>query len=691
MLKKILRWLIGAPVFMGTMAMIGIFAVIGLFELDATWLESIPFLWQAGLVFFAAGVIEIQVFGENIVQGLEQILDPESKQKRLALQAWKKYFIKQAKPEKGTPYYQYYCDLQTLEKNKGKRWSDNWLHRKILQWRGKLISEQEYIAKKAAKRDVLKRDEEIFAELSKLSLLSSSHAAQNVMPAQAGIQSSRGLTAGSSKQSDKATVLQDFYNKKGAWFFNTRFTMTSFFLTAFNIIATLSCGIASYYATISFMSGITAATGFFVAANIAFVFPWVIAVTAAIGYFMMINNFITDFLQSDFWESCKEKISKVYEHKKDESYVSTWGRRIAYSFFLLLSAGLVGFITLATAGTWFAMTRQACNIFPLVSRTVTNVISAVSFAATCVTQLLFNGGNTWDTAKEFFKFATQGKRWVRLFKSLGKPIAKAWREENCLQFFNPLRLAMRLVEGTMKIIIFFFHLVSIGLMSDQLGSVPPFITSLVNAIGEFFQDFTYVFDVKSHGKKQDSSVIPAQAGISSPTKEVHSHQHNHSHGNIADTLVLIVLAPVKALNALLHWTLGLLTEKGEKLTFIDTFKREFGMTYEKPLPKNFKPKHIIEALEARINVLQAAARDEGVAKEKIIVLQNMLKVAKSKNKKAKPEAETKKAIVDKIAAIKENSEKGKINLQTTRGLLFTRAKDPGTRTAILIEKIVSSP
>lgn len=239
-----------------------------------------------------------------------------------------------------------------------------------------------------------------------------------------------------------------------------------------NLFATLG-SIKAAAATLTFLSAIPG--GLLIA----------VASVAAVGYIKILYQNVADMVQE--WGPRLSHVFKTnLQRKNNEGRIRHALRYTGTVFLLTITVLLAGFVSVATAGTWYKATKQGAAMLDIGKKAAIILRNAL-IACVLLPIFLFNAFNSTKTIGKVLK-----KGLGHVWDKLSQPIQKTYRKEHILRFINPFRFAEKLVHYSVDTVFFIAHIASVALMSNQLSDIPPKITASITALSEAPTDANYL-------------------------------------------------------------------------------------------------------------------------------------------------------------------------------------------------------
>src|SRR5262249_20815004 len=146
-----------------------------------------------------------------------------------------------------------------------------------------------------------------------------------------------------------------------------------------------------------------------------------------------------------------------------------------------------------------------------------------------------------------------------------------------LQRLNPFRIILKLTYTPLRLLLFFGHLISIGVSADRLPGIPEIVSAILGIISEGFEDLHYFIGDFFHTKHKHH-------GTKDLIKERFA-ENGHNHDEDIPTRVLrFLFTPLFYLAALWdHGASHFVDKEREPLSFIKLLP-EAELSLEKLLP-----------------------------------------------------------------------------------------------------------
>ncbi len=503
--KKKLKWL-------GRSLVVGVVVTIGFLSFTGMMLVA-PKIWLAYAAFIFGGVIEGEVYIQNIFKGLLRVFTRNYLEQQLIARKLR--------------------ELAEDENNQLQFIID---YRKQLKLLNKLRENH------AAEADILAAEKSLFAMQKYVFLMLEEARKKGKIPPDL-----KEIMGGDKQAKD---FIKKIRSKKG-W---VRAMIPLY------AAAGISCGFASLYSAhagfyalyahyTATHAGLIALMTAQHAAHLSVIFFSVfgpLAVIAAVGYILILSHSISSMIQNDKVQSIWKAIKDNFEHKSGSVH---W-HRVKVILFGLLSAAFIGlcvFATMATAGTWWYAVKHGAQLIPYIKKAAI-WIRNIAVALVILPVFLFD-----------IKLVFLALRQVSEIKlsDIAKKITDSWgelketrRTEGWVRFLNPFRLLVNLISGIGNLLIVVVHAFAAGMGANKLFKLSPLLVGAGNGANEGWSDIPFAFVDDEKTKKAD----------------------NHDHGVIIKVAMTAIVVIPKVLSAL--WAFLFTPDKTVK-KFKKQFKETF--------------------------------------------------------------------------------------------------------------------
>lgn len=330
---------------------------------------------------------------------------------------------------------------------------------------------------------------------------------------------------------------------------------------AFSIVAGIFMGISTSYLLVGEIALIP-----FIALLPATFIPGLIiplALIAGIAYGILIYHTITEMIKN-------ETLQNWYRKFKQDFAKGITPRNVIMAALVVFLVCLTIALTVCTAGTWWTIARTARPLFSWMVKIPSFVMGVVNPIITGVAALIFNLENTSETLEMFYAAMQKGgKLFSDKWQALGNGLLALWQREHWLQLINPFRLLLKLTLTPLRILFFFGHLISIGVMSDRVPGIPAILSALFGIITEGFEDAHYFLELEDEPSNNDDPTLHELLD------KRFRHEHGHSHNNdIPTRLLKFLFTPVYLLAT--GWAYFTSRLSTKKLTFAEAWHQQTG-------------------------------------------------------------------------------------------------------------------
>ncbi len=304
---------------------------------------------------------------------------------------------------------------------------------------------------------------------------------------------------------------------------------------------------------------------------------------SAMAYGLLIYNTMANIIQNDSINQWIKEIKEDFSKKPSFSSVMR-----GFAAVVLISMGLA--LTIFTAGTWWTVANNVPKVFPFLKKVPKVITQVLVPLFTSIGALAFNVENTRESMaglrpkkKVLQKKKASQERSSFLdnlkndFKNeILEPLKALRKQETLLQFCNPFRLILLLIESPLKVLAFIGHNISIGATTDQIPFVSKWVAMAMGAASELFEDVHYFQDIldflkrignvfgnclgallcsfsfkpvkKTDSAKQEEPIEECEEVEESDDEDAHNDECNHTH-NIPGMVIKTILSPLFFLSA----------------------------------------------------------------------------------------------------------------------------------------------
>ncbi len=258
-----------------------------------------------------------------------------------------------------------------------------------------------------------------------------------------------------------------------------------------------------------------------------------LAVVGAIGYTLLVHNTITDMIQNETLQKWAVETAVFFKRKPGETNFNYGRRLVLGAVGVGLVVGMAIFATVATAGTWWQAAKFGAKMIPGI-RNFANTFGIVTFILTLITTLPFNVVNSLKSLKELANTSIH-----IAWHYLKNEVQKYRKMENTVQFLNPVRLLILLITFPFKTLTFVGHLISMGVMGNELKGVNRFVTTALCTASEASADYCMIFPGHQHEHHDENEHHGPAEQAHAPRKK--HDEHNHTHADLTGRFLKFVL------------------------------------------------------------------------------------------------------------------------------------------------------
>lgn len=315
-----------------------------------------------------------------------------------------------------------------------------------------------------------------------------------------------------------------------------------------------------------------------------------LATLAAISYTIMIYYTVSKIIHSAAWERWIKTLQDLYS-KGDDSYLRYTLRVMGVTLLaaIIVAVGIAA--TFATAGTWWSAVNATIKLVPAMmalARFVRVVVIAL-IAITFATNLSFTVKSSIKSLEKISNkvagmLKMTAKGWFNYFFA---GIRKTKKQENWVQFLNPIRIIIKLIEIPYYTAVFIGHAIAMGLTADKVQINGVDLSKPATGAGmfiEFLEDYGFLVghDEDEHDSKDGKHHHHGDDDGDN------KHHHHHEHSKIPDYLLTILLSPLKLASALWDYVASQFNAGDPKkpvLSFSQACEKAFNIKHEKPVNK----------------------------------------------------------------------------------------------------------
>ena len=301
------------------------------------------------------------------------------------------------------------------------------------------------------------------------------------------------------------------------------------------------------------------------------------AIIAGAAYGLLAYNAITDMINND-------TLRKWYYKLRDDFAKGVTVRNVFMAIAAIVLLVMAITLTVCTAGTWWTVVQSSRPLFEWMGKIPSFVMGIINPIITGISTLIFDVQNTSETLDMIDEaLNTKENIFQRAIKNIVDGFQDLKARENWWQIFNPARILLALTVTPLRIIMFFGHLISIGVTADRLPGLSEIVSALLGIISEAFQDAHYFVD---HDDENCHSHKEGQSHTEAMLEERLGSKHGHNHNTDLPTIILkVIFSPLYFLAG--AWAAGFSKLNGqtaedtrEVLSLDDAVKHQLG--FKKP-------------------------------------------------------------------------------------------------------------
>ncbi len=336
------------------------------------------------------------------------------------------------------------------------------------------------------------------------------------------------------------------------------------------------------------------------------------AVIAGTAYGLLTYNAVTDMITND-------TMSRWYRNLRDSLSKGITVQNTLLTIAAVALLALTFALTLCTAGTWWTVVKQTPPLFNWFKKIPTLIAQGVVACTIGVATFIFNIENAFETL-DLIKDIDLPDFFNKTIQSIKNGFAWLKANETAWQMANPFRILLKLTITPLRILLFFGHLLSIGVTSDRVPGIPEIVSALLGIISEGFEDAHYFVnggDGHAHTHSHATEDL---------LKERLGADAGHSHElDIPTKILKAIFYPLYCAAALWdHLTCKLDQQGNPTLSYAQALDKQMGVAPEEAfeLPDDavspsldWQAQHIIHLIEKQKEKLAgtgiaAAKRDE---------------------------------------------------------------------------------
>ncbi len=502
---------LGASLIVALLSFGGMWAFM--LDLGIKWSTAALLTGSLTAAFFS-GVFELEIYWQNTKKGWGKIVNGDYLRDFFAAKFFKKFYLNNAAKDNEAEKPQFLKDydictkqLSTLKKLKQE------LSNQIKDAMARKASIAEYedklAAHKATEKKVLKNQKalkKIFAQVlfsKSITQSDKANAYKNQLKTWL-------------EKDPRATKHQNIYKKL------EKRQHRYFWAKIFSVVSSIASGIGTLFLLSSIFETVPAIALFagpLLASPVGII---LMSLVAGAAYGMLIFNSITDMMDNKTIQKWYKNFFKEDGLKfKEEKYATA--KKVAMWILGATFVVLAGFISVCTAGTWWMATKNLPGFLSFVKGAPARVIYALRLTISVViglATLIFDLENT-SQSLEILRKGLDGEFYKKYQKIKGD-FNTLWDSEWTIEKLNPFRALLIVTVVVVQVVLFFGHLVCMGVDSDQTPwDISERFLTFWSSILEFATDLHYVAD-KFGGHNHDAN------------EPCHGHGapgHAHAHGD----------------------------------------------------------------------------------------------------------------------------------------------------------------
>jgi hypothetical protein len=301
---------------------------------------------------------------------------------------------------------------------------------------------------------------------------------------------------------------------------------------------------------------------------------WPLAVVACIGYTLLLYHTISNMIQHDTFKQWREWAITLFKRKKiNGTLENNWRyglRLLGIGLFIGAAVGVGVLATLATAGTWWLAVKEGISLLPHLAAAA-GIIRSIIVPVAGTAILIFTIVNSLTSVMQMIAALEHARpmQWIKekIHHFLErKPGETRWHK------WNPFRLLIEAITEPIKYAIFLGHLIATGLMWDRtpgLNRAATIASGVVGAASDGLVDYHYVAppkqaaDTEAHEEEQEALLEkcdehdhhhPHDDDDSATCEHEHDDAHDHHHDVLIDWFLFGLFSPLHLLSQLWDWT-----------------------------------------------------------------------------------------------------------------------------------------
>jgi hypothetical protein len=192
------------------------------------------------------------------------------------------------------------------------------------------------------------------------------------------------------------------------------------------------------------------------------------------------------------------------------------------------------------------------------------------------------------------------------------------QKENWLEFLNPFRIIIKVIETPFQFLMFIGHLVGMGVMADGIKGIPRGMTVTFGISNETLIDTHYFMEEEHHHEHEKKE---KHAHKQNKHQHHHEEEHDHHHGTLINKLLKCLLSPLYVCSAL--WMYAFNSETNPP-SFWGQLKKAFGHEERKesnlqsPVSDQWKYQEAMLKVNKKLAKFEKAAQHENCKKLKTV-------------------------------------------------------------------------
>ncbi|WP_133127600.1 hypothetical protein [Legionella nagasakiensis] len=341
----------------------------------------------------------------------------------------------------------------------------------------------------------------------------------------------------------------------------------------FSGLAGLFMGLGTTYLLVEAFSTIPFIAAISFTAWPLFIVP--MAIVAGSAYALLTYNAVTDMIAND-------TLRKWYRKIRDDLSHGLSIRNVFIASMAVVLVALALALTICTAGTWWTVAKEARPLFTWMGRMPGFIMGVINPLITGLSAVVFNLQNTSESLEMIDDVTrTKGNVFSRMWNGIKHGFNYLQQHENWLQRLNPFRLLLKITLTPLRILLFFGHLISIGVTSDRVPGIPQIVSALLGIISEGFEDAHY-FVSQDH---DDHEHHDAHEHTKSLLQERLGEEHGHNHdADLPTRFLKLLFSPIYFLAASWDYLTSKMNQAPrQSITFVRAWEKQMGLQEEKTI------------------------------------------------------------------------------------------------------------